>query len=121
MKRITIVLIVFLVALAVADCKKKNYPSDIPKWLKEKIDKMEKEARDLPFTKERTCKNGICRSVEEYTDGTSTYYWIIPGEDFEYNIYNYDGKMVCNFSLFYMPCGNSGYNKYFVRKIWREN
>ena len=118
MKRLTIILFVLLIALVATDCKKK-YPKDIPKWLKEKIDKMEKDSKG------KGCKYESCRSVEEYNDGSSTFYWINDSgtaNPMGYHIYDYNGIMVCSVSgSYYAPCGNIGYAKNFIRLIWQEN
>lgn len=123
MKRNNLLLLfVLLFALAASTCKKKNYPKDIPKWLKEKIEEMEKDyTKSGVLTKERLCNHVVPRKVEEYSDGSSTYYWI--GSSYNgFIIYNYNGQEVCNASSFSSnPCGNYGFGKIFVRKIWSEN
>lgn len=123
MKRTAIVILMILISFAVTDCKKKNYPSDIPKWLKERIDKMEKDSKGIVFSRKRNCKFTIPRTVKEYSDGSSTFYWISDGSanPTGYYIYNYNGQEVCAYSGGYaFPCGNSGYEKNFVRIIWKE-
>lgn len=117
MKKVSLILIL-LVSLISFSCKKKNYPSDIPKWLKEKIDMMNKDSKG------KGCKYSSCRTVEEYNDGSSTFYWINDSgtaNPMGYHIYDYSGIMVCSVSgSYYAPCGNTGYAKNFVRLIWQE-
>ena len=128
MKRSFVILILF-VAFATSTCKKENYPSDIPKWLKEKIDKMEKEAKEIIIvgkfnsTYSSGCKYEECRTVQEYSDGSSTYYWLSNGfvNPSSYVIYNYNGVEVCRYESYISLCGNNGFNKYYIRLIWRES
>lgn len=121
MKRVVIILFVILISFALTDCKKKNYPSDIPKWLKEKIDKMNKDYKKPHlFSKERYCNHIVPREVLEYTDGSSTFYWIGSGYG-GYIIYNYTGDTKCNTIDGLQPCSNYGFSKYFVRRVWNEN
>lgn len=109
-----------MVALAASTCKKKNYPKDIPKWLKEKIDGMNKDyTKQKLVGGEKLCNHIVPREVREYTDGSSTFYMI--GSSYGgYKIYNYDGQWVCDyFSFGSGQCSN--YRKTLVRKIWEED
>ena len=120
MKKLTIILFVLLIALVATECKKKRYPSDIPKWLKEKIDKMEKDSKG------KGCRiPGFCKTIEEYSDGSSTYYWLtVDYNPTTYDVYDYNGQVVC-YNAYdpssKPPCGNIGYGKNFIRLVWEEN
>lgn len=116
MKRIASIVFILLLAFTFSACKKKNYPSDIPKWLKGKIDVMNNESR------KKGCIYSVCRTVDEYNDGSSTFYWVAIGtaSPVGYTIYNYAGQEVCIAPSSTTPCGNNGYRKNFVREIWQE-
>lgn len=122
MKKVFILLLVVLIGLIATDCKKKNYPKDIPKWLKEKIDEMNKDIdKTFFFSRERRCRYPVKRQVVEYNDGSSTYYWI--GSSYgAYTIFNYSGDIVCQmYSYAPPPCGNLGYGARKVRTVWVED
>jgi len=128
-KLITILLIIGNVVLN-NSCKK-DYPNDIPKWLKEKIKDLEKETKRY-----KDCRNGICRNIDEYSDGTNTIYWFQGSETpIGYSIYDYDGNAQCYFAtnVIYITgtptattiCGSIGKidalrNYKTKRRIWEE-
>lgn len=108
------------VILFALSCKKKNYPSDIPKWLKERIDGMNKDYRKTKLIGgQKSCNHIVPREVNEYTDGSSTFYMI--GHSYGgYNIYNYNGQWICDYwSMGSSQCIN--YRTTFVRRIWNED
>ena len=121
MKKTSVILFLLLIVFCFTDCKKKRYPSDIPKWLKEKIDKMEKDSKG------KGCENTECRTVEEYTDGSSTFYWINSSGATPkgYYIFNYNGDEQCIYhgggASTSDPCYIGFHNNEFVRLIWQEN
>lgn len=118
MKKNSLILVFILfVALTASTCKKKRYPKDIPKWLKEKIEQLEKASKGKGCT-------GVCKTIEEYSDGSSTYYWItVDYNPTTYDVYNYDGQVICADTYSYGSggCYTTGYNKNFIRLIWQEN
>lgn len=111
-----ILLFVLLFAITASTCKKK-YPKDIPRWLKEKIDKMEKESP------RNGCLNDACRNVAEYTDGSSTFYIIQTAiNPFHYTVYNYPGTLICEYDGAIFTDCNLKYDQLpKVRTIWVEN
>ena len=113
-----ILLFVLLFAITASTCKKR-YPKDIPRWLKEKIEALEKASKG------KGCRiPGFCNTIEEYSDGSSTYYWITKSySPTTYDIYNYNGQIVCAETYGYGSggCYTEGYNKNFIRLIWQEN
>ncbi len=119
MKRIVSILFILLLAFTFSTCKKKNYPKDIPKWLKQKIEQMEQDSKG------KGCKYFSCRTVEEYTDGSSTFYWInsTGASPKGYFIFNYNGVEQCIYDpiSYSEPCYVRFNSNKFVRLIWMEN
>ena len=113
MKQLIILSLILTLSLISSSCKKK-YPDGTPTWLINKIKIMEQDAKGY-----RDC-DGTCRIVEEYTDGSSTYYWIGKGGSMVYTtVYDYYGTELCTFYLqFSGSCSQD--KKTYVRRIWIE-
>lgn len=111
-----ILLLSFLV-FALCTCKK-DYPNDIPQWVKNRI---------------KECKRGNCcfdggMEISEYTntlDQSKIYVFdkYVSMACDEY--YSSNGDLLCHYGIVYCPgdsCGNIPINKLvFSRVIWREN
>ena len=130
MKKTSIILFLLLIVFCFTDCKKKRYPKDIPGWLKKKIEAMEKDTKNYNNgglfynRKQHICLTDIPLQVDEYFNGSSTYYWIGHANFYGYIVYNADGIKVCETSNGYPPCGNNlEYGNYdtFVRNVWIED
>lgn len=112
--KITKILYLLLFFLVVFSSCKKDYPKDIPKWVKEKIKYCDKEKND--------CGKVAKLVIDEHTYQGNIYYrlyveYSLPRQN-EY--YDYDGNYVCS-----NPMGNScSYFSYanntFNRRIWKE-
>lgn len=104
--------------IAFTSCKK-DYPDDIPQWLKDKI---------------KTCKKGSCCTqlgplvISEYTntiDQSHIYKFgrACPHCCDEY--YDYNGYLLCTNDIVWCPddsCATIPFNKIsFSREIWHEN
>jgi len=117
MKRIIPIIFILLLAFTFSTCHKTKIPKDIPKWLKEKIEVMEKDSQG------KGCKYYSCRTVEEKTDGSSTFYWINSNgaSPTGYFIYNYDGVEQCSYSAISSDLCHSRFNSNkLVRLVWQE-
>jgi len=110
MKKIKILLLATLVLFAANSCKK-DYPKDIPDWLKDKIKFCDKKKND--------CNELI---IDEYSYEGDIYYRLyVPHSPPRQNdYYDYNGNFMCS-DLFNVPCS------YFVngnlvlkRNIWQE-
>lgn len=117
MKKLKMLMLASLVFFAVSSCKK-DYPRDIPRWLKDKIKELKKDSKG------EGCEKDICRYIWEYSDGTNTIFLYEPGvTPITYLVYDYDGKEVCT----YQPSDTSVCpsfdmdNFFFIRKIWTED
>lgn len=68
----------------------KDYPKDIPDWLKEKIKGFEKEKK----SKSCCCIHSDCMDIQEYTNGTYTIFRLKSGgySGPGYYFYTYDGE-----------------------------
>lgn len=113
------VLISILIVGSLSSCKK-NYPDDIPKWLKKKVRKLDREDKfhdDI--------KHSYPMFIDELSNGQETIFKFFDGVAYAYHyaIYSYDGDVQCNFSG-HAPttCGEiENYDDYaFVRRIWEE-
>ena len=117
MKKFSKILISILMVLTINSCKK-DYPKDIPDWLKIKIDQLKKE------TKSKGCRFDVCMYIYEYTDGSNISYWFQPGiTPISFKVYDYSGKEQCSFIT--SPSNSCGdiqniKNYYFKRIIWEE-
>lgn len=79
---------------------------------------MNKEAsKSGLFSKARNCHYGVPRQVEEYTDGSSTFYWIGSGYG-GWSIYNYPGDKMPDSYPQYV---SNPYNKNYIRLVWIED
>ena len=112
-------LILFLLlSVAFTTCKK-DYPDDIPQWVKDKI---------------KDCKRGNCcydgagMDIKEYTntlDHSKIYVFdkYVSMACDEY--YDYNGNLLCTHGIVYCPgdsCGNIPINNIvFSREIWHED
>ena len=76
MKKIISIVFILLLVFAFSDCKKKkDLPKNIPDWLQEIILKEKKESRNgFPYSTGPRYYEKIL--IEEYTDGSSTFYLI---------------------------------------------
>lgn len=119
MKKIKIALFTLIVAMTINSCKK-DYPKDIPDWLKNKIKGLKKETRW-----HKGCIHDLCMYIDEYTDGTNTTYWFQPGgTPVGYKIYDYNGNEQCYFeTITPNSCGsiNNLQSYYFKRRVWEED
>jgi hypothetical protein len=129
MRKILLLLFVLTIGFTATDCKKKNYPNDIPGWLRKKIEAMnednKKYNKGLFFSrKDKYCHYGVARMVDEYFNGSSTYYWIGSGYN-GWTVYNSNGIKVCETPPYGPPpCGGTheyGYYDTFVRNVWAED
>lgn len=111
-----ILLFVLLFAITASTCKKR-YPKDIPRWLKEKIEALEKDSKG------KGCKTDACRIITEHTDGSSTYYYFRVGiSPSHYYVYNYPGILICEYdSGIFTSCNLQYDQNKKVRNIWEEN
>jgi hypothetical protein len=117
MKKLKFITLALVVAATMTACKK-EYPDDIPDWLKQKIEKMKKKYDD------------ICapRGISEYFFNSNTIYRLISCEKI---IYDYNGTVICktmggSFEPYDCECMTDfeifieNPEKYFVRVIWVE-
>lgn len=111
--------IVTVVVLLTHNSCTKDYPKDIPDWLKCKIKELKKESRG------NGCINDVCMEVQEYSDGQTTIFLFQPGATpIGYKVYDESGIEQCYFETTQPPtCGAIlGFQNYqFVRQIWTEN
>jgi hypothetical protein len=119
MKKLLSSCLLVLFILGVSSCKK-DYPRDIPKWLKNKIKELKKETR-----RKNGCGLGLCASIEEFSDGSNIFYLWITGtaEPAGIIIFDYDGNFQCQQSNY--DSGSCGEiteleTYYFTRHIWEE-
>jgi len=80
-------LILFFLSLFVFTKCKKDYPKDIPKWLKKEI---------INVKKEENCANDSrrCPKITEWTNGDSVKYVFYFGFNGSYTYYNYEGTII---------------------------
>jgi hypothetical protein len=122
MKRFIAILMAATFLTLLAGCKK-QYPEDIPDWLKEKIDGWIRESRGEQYI-------GPCGPIVvlEYSNGQMVSYWITMGAGCEdiFAVYTIDGQHQCTYDLLLVPpndsCGAIGgiSSFYLVRSIWEE-
>ena len=114
MKSLIIINLILTLSLISSSCKKK-YPDGTPTWLVNKIKVLEQYAKDYNHN---GC-DGTCEMVEQYTDGSSTYYWIYSGGSGpETTVYDYNGSQVCH--IYSGSVGCNQYKKTFVQRVWIE-
>jgi hypothetical protein len=120
MKRWIMFCFTVLIILGISACRK-DYPKDIPDWLKEKIKELKKETR-----RKKGCGGGGCMSIQEFSDGTETFYLWDPAtySGTGYIFYDYEGNFLCEKGDYRSgPCGDilelSSFD--FIRRIWIES
>jgi hypothetical protein len=121
MKNFVIVLLSILLVLGLNACKK-DYPEDIPKWLKKKVRKLERQDK---LHKESKREEYLMR-IDEYSDGQKTIFLMVTGSVFPKPclIYDYDGNELCYSSYIGQgSCGDIEHLEDFneVREIWHED
>lgn len=118
MKNTKTILLLLVLFIGIYSCKK-DYPKDIPDWLKDKIKELKKETKGYS-----NCRYDLCMNIDEYTDGSDIIYWFMPGATpVGYQVFTYDGNYQCVFeTIIPDTCGNIYTLKdyYFVRRIWKE-
>ena len=113
MKQLIILSLILTLSLISSSCKKK-YPNGTPTWLIDRIKIMEQDAKGMSGC------NGTCRLVEQYTDGSSTYYWIYSGGSGPLTTaFDYNGTEVCHWFIPPAACGQD--KKTYVQRIWMES
>jgi uncharacterized protein YtpQ (UPF0354 family) len=119
MNKLILACLMVLLILGTSACKK-DYPDDIPKWLKKKVRQLE---RQTSF--HRGNKNGGAMIIDEWTDGSEVIYIFHTGIHFWISliVYDQDGNEQCNTSgNFVGSCGElndlSKFN--LTRQIWKE-
>lgn len=119
--------IAMIILVGITSCKK-DYPRDIPDWLKEKI----KERKNT--CEERGCYcndgSGLCWNVVEFNHNGEIKYVITEGEiditkTVKMLVYSCDGNLICNTNVIAYPnslaqCDNV-LQSIKVRDIWNEN
>lgn len=114
---------IILIITALSTSCKKDYPDDIPKWLKEEIRKYKKEADPG----ECYYSTG-CRTIKEYSNQQNEKIYQFSGvtdNPIRYNYYDYYGNFICRKESTQLPaydiCGDIYLNDYvFTRVIWIE-
>jgi hypothetical protein len=79
--------------MGINSCKK-DYPKDIPDWLKEMIKERKKECKGLGLC----CGNASCWTISEYKKNDQTYFVKkLPsdGSGEIITVYNYEGDIIC--------------------------
>ena len=115
MKQLIILSLILTLSLISSSCKKK-YPDGTPTWLINKIKELEQYANKYNHN---GC-DGNCMLVEQYTDGSSTYYWIHNGGSGVYTqAFDYNGTEVCHWFNSSVGCGQD--KKAYVQRIWMES
>ena len=91
----------------------KDYPRDIPKWLKSKIKEL---------------KHGQCgeehMNIGEYqANSNSEIIYLFIRADWGYQVYDKDGILLCEeWTIFFGTCGSINFSNYsLVRVIWSES
>ena len=118
MKKFNFLILVSTLLFIASSCNK-NYPKDIPDWLKDKIKTLKKDSKG------KECEDTGCRYIDEYTDGTNIIFLYRPVPNHTpaaYFVYDYDGNEICFYqTLMSSQCQFFDLNNfYFKRKIWTE-
>jgi hypothetical protein len=120
MRKVLFAIAFFLFLLGGVSCKR-DYPRNIPHWLKDKIKELKKESK-----RKGGCGLGECMSIHEFSDGANVFYvWRVGTEYPSGDIfYDYDGNFLCEqFNFLSGSCGSiadlSTY--YYTRDIWLES
>jgi hypothetical protein len=110
--------LILFIAFTAISCKK-DYPDDIPQWLKNKI--------DLCSKKGNCCEGNIPMRIDEYKHpqtGKIDYLFQIYESPSFYDIYDYDGNLLC--SAFTAPpgnysCGGDTFPQFdHIRRVWTQ-
>ena len=116
MKKFKILFLATLLLFAVNSCNK-DYPKDIPDWLKDKIKEIKKD---------NPC-NELLISIQEYektSNNDIVYVFTKPCPMCTYKVYDYNGNVICNDISIWTGsdnCGNLSFSEYlFTRQIWQE-
>ena len=123
MRTFNIILIGILFLFLFSNCKKKStYPTDIPKWLQDRIkaidDDNKKYNKGSLFGRNHNCHYVVAREVDEYFTNSSTYYAIGSGYN-GYLVYDYNGVECCYSTSGPPYCAGTYTN--FVRNVWVED
>ena len=114
MKQLIALSLILTLILISSSCKKK-YPDGTPTWLINKIKQLDDYAKKY---NPNGC-DGTCAMVEQYTDGSSTFYWVYSGGSGQSTtVYNYNGSQICY--IFSGSVGCNQYKKIYVQRIWIE-
>jgi hypothetical protein len=124
MKRIASIVFILFLVFTFSACKKKKITKNIPKCLQEIIEKEQKESKSgFPYNSgPRSYKK---MRIEEYNDGSSTFYLIHPDTEGynAYKVYDYNAIEVCAYDRFGgysgTNCGSVLYAN-FVRIVFQE-
>jgi hypothetical protein len=113
MQRLLAFLLLGLLAISGVSCKK-DYPKDIPDWLKQRIKTLKKE---------NPC-NDLAVEIQEYKGNNETLYLFTKACPFcSYYIFDNDGNLLCeNITVLASDsCGSRSMADYtFQRLIWIE-
>jgi hypothetical protein len=113
MKTSKILFLLLFFSIFLNSCKK-DYPEDIPKWVKEKIKYCDKKKNNCGIVEKLI--------IDEYSYQGNIYYRIYvqypPPRQNDY--YDYNGILVCS-DIFNKSCSyfSNGYQT-FIRRIWQE-
>jgi len=113
MKKIKIILLATLILFAANSCKK-DYPKDIPDWLKNEINFCGK--------KKNNCGKVADLIIDEYYYQGNIYYrfYIQYPPPRRNDYYDYNGNIICS-NIWDPGCNYfSNGNKTFTRRIWKE-
>ena len=117
MKKAKLFLITILILIGTYSCKK-DYPKDIPNWLKSKIKELDKESKG------KGCIYDVCMDIEEYKYEANILYLFQPGSTpIGYIVYDYNGTELCHFETIQPDtcgCVSNFKNYQFNRLIWKE-
>lgn len=99
----------FFLAVTLIACKK-DYPEDIPQWVKQRI-------------KEQKNYNTGCITISEYSKGDSIVYKLfVRLFESDWDLYDYSGNYICAYSMGGTTCKFNIYNHLtFRRAIWSDN
>lgn len=111
-----ILLFLFILTFFSTMSCKKDYPSDIPKWLKEKIKERKRALGGDPYDTDH--------SIDEYVkndNGQTIYVIDVACDPGYYEYYDCSGNLLCAGNWVWGTCDLYGYQKMtFVRHIWND-
>ena len=113
MKTNKLLLLLLIFTLVLNSCKK-DYPKDIPKWVKEKIKYCDK--------KKNNCGKVEKLVIDEYSYQGKLYYnlYVEYPPPRQNDFYDYDGSFICSDS-FSQSCSYFSNSKLtIIRRIWKE-